>query len=202
MSNFYILFRKAANFNLAVFLFLFLFLVNKSYSQIGLGAQTTLNHPGLLKSEKYDIRFNAGSGYGFFVRHDVYDSSAVNIDFRYSALVMSHEANLPQGETAKYDFSNFSIDALVKFANSNKSSFYAGVGIGLLSLLSKDRFRETYSDQTCYPVICGGWAYKWAEGVDLFMEIKTGYGESGAGPERIPVSSLAFNLGLTMYITE
>ena len=172
------------------------------YSQIGIGTLATLNHPGLLKSEKHEIRFKAGPGYGFFVRHDVYGSNSINIDFRYNAVVMRHMANLPQGEMAKYDFNYFSIDVLMTFSITNQYSFYGGVGMGLLSLISEDKFRKTYSDQTIYPVLFGGWAYNWAEGFDLFMEIKAGYGNSMAGPEKIPVTSLALNLGLTMYITE
>lgn len=195
--------KKAANSNLIFSLFIIIILYTTNvYSQIGVGTQVTLNHPGLVKSDKYDIRFKTGAGYGFFVRHDVYDSSSINIDFRYNAVVTKHRANLPQGEVAKYDFSNFSIEALVNLSTFDRSSFYVGFGIGLLSLISKDRFRETYSDQTIYPVLLGGWAYNWAKGFDLFMEFKTGYGDSGAGPEKIPVTSLALNLGLTMYITE
>jgi len=191
---------KSNNLYFLPLLFLIFYSTNV-YSQIGLGTQATLNHPGLLKSEN-DINFKLGTGYGFFVQHDVYDSSSINIDFRYNAVVMKHDADLPKGEKAKYDFSNFSIEAVIKFSNSTQSSFYTGVGVGLLSLISKDRIRKTYSDQTIYPTVFGGWAYNWAEGFDLFVELKAGYGESKAGPEIIPVTGLALNLGLTMYITE
>ncbi len=181
---------------------LILFSSTALYSQIGLGTLATINHPGLLESSKYEIHFEVGTGYGFFVRHDVYDSSSTNIDFRYNAVVMQHKANLLQGEQAEYDFSNFSIEAMISFLSDVHSSFYGGVGIGLLSIISKDKFRATYTDQTIYPVLFTGWSYNWAKGFDLFMELKTGIGESKAGPESIPVTGLAFNLGLTMYITE
>ena len=203
MNKSFINLLKSANINLMPFLLIFLAVFTmKAYSQVGIGTQATINYPGVLQSEKYDIRFKTGTGYGFFARHDVYDSNSVNIDIRYNAVIMNHKANLPKGQKAKYDFSNFSIELLMKFYNKKRSSFYAGIGIGLLSLISEDRFRATYSDQNIYPVLFGGWAYKWAEGFDLFMELKTGYGETEAGPENIPVTGLAFNLGITMYLTE
>jgi hypothetical protein len=202
MNRSFLLFKKARTSHLMLLFFLLFLYTTNSYSQVGLGTQAMLNHPGLIQSKKHDIRFKAGSGYGFFVRHDVYDSNSVDIDFRYIAVVSEHKANLPLGEKAKYDFSNFSIEVLIKSSNSKPSSFYAGFGIGLLSLNSTDRFRQTYTDQTFYPLLIGGWSYNWAEGFDLFMEIKAGFGSNDAGPESIPVTGLSFNLGLTMYITE
>ncbi|KAA3617173.1 MAG: hypothetical protein D8M58_03720 [Calditrichaeota bacterium] len=185
-----------------VFIILTLLFTSNAYSQIGLGSHASLSNPGLQKSDKYDIRFKTGSGYGFFVRHDVYDSSGTNIDFRYIATLTSHKANLPLGNNAKYDFSLFSMEALANFMIEKSSTLYAGFGIGIMSQLSKDRFRKTYSDQIFYPTVIAGWSYQWAQGFDLFVETKAGYGNSGAGPEKIPVSSLALNFGITMYITE
>jgi hypothetical protein len=185
---------------------LFFFLVGLSLNivsaQVGLGAQAVVNHPGLLKSDKNNIHFEPGVGYGFFVRHDVYDSSAVNLDVRYGAVLLKHRAGLPNGENAKYNFSDFSIELLLTYNHTKKTFIYGGIGVGLLSLISEDRIRATYTDQSFYPVFFAGWGYNWATGFDLFLELKGGLGSTEAGPETIPVSGASFNFGLTMYLTE
>ena len=68
------------------------------YSQVGLGSLAILNQPGLFGSDKYNLKFETGAGYGFFIRHDVYDTNSVKIDLRYSAVILNHKAELLMGE--------------------------------------------------------------------------------------------------------
>ena len=184
-----------------VTLIIFILLKQNVYSQIGLGAKGAINYPGLSQSDKNGIRFNPGIGYGFFIRHDVYSFSSYKMDFRYSAVISNHIANLPLSGNTKYDFSNFSIDVIFKSVENN-SQWYGGFALNLLSAVSHNKYINDYSSETIYPSLFAGWKYNWAEGFDVFVEFSGGFGETKAGPEKIPITGLNLHTGITMYISE
>lgn len=179
-----------------------------AYAQVGVGTFGIVKYPGLLKSNKYDIRFKTGIGYGFFVRHDVLKLETGRIDFRYIATISEHPANLPGGlpenQDADYSFSNFSIDVIYIFTNKKNYKYYAGLSMNMLRTVSKDKIRFTYNGSAFYPALLVGWDYNFIEGFNLFAELNTSYGSTDkkAGPEEIPITGISFLLGVTMYISE
>lgn len=177
-------------------------MANTAFAQVGLGAKGVVNYPGVLTSEKNNIRFEPGLGYGFFIRHDVYSAEEWNIDFRYSAVVSRHQAGLPRSGDTSYEFSDFSVDFIIEINSLNLKGFYSGLAVNFMSAVSSNKYINDYSDESLYPSIIFGYSYNWVEGFDLFAELITGFGSTKAGPEKIPITGPALHLGLTMYISE
>ena len=187
----------------SLFFLLLLFAGGALQAQIGVGAAGSLAWPGVQASSPSSIRFKPGAGYQFFFRHDVAALGGGRLHLKYAAGKSAHRADLPQaGETA-YKFSTFSIEALWEAAPAASGiRWYGGAGAGLLSLVSENRFRANYSDESIVPQITGGARWNWFEGFDAFAEPVFRYGQTQAGPESIPVTSLRLNIGLTMFISE
>lgn len=187
---------------LTILVFILVISFHQGFSQVGLGAEGVINYPGVLASEKNDIRFKPGFGYGFFVRHDVYDSGNWKLDFRYAAVISKHSAELPRSGNTDYEFSNFSIDFIIRILSEEYNGLYTGLSANLLSAVSNNKYLNDYSAESVYPSVIFGYGYVWAEGFDFFVELKTGFGSTKAGPEKIPVTGPALHTGITMYISE
>ncbi|RMH62175.1 MAG: hypothetical protein D6677_10365 [Calditrichaeota bacterium] len=175
-----------------------------AHGQIGIGAAGTAGWPGAQASSQYDIRFQTGIGYRFFLRHDVAALADGRLHLKYTAGKSVHCTTLPlAGETA-YRFSEFGIFLLWEKPNglAEHVPFYFGAGASLLSLVSDNRYREDYSDENLMPHILYGVRWEWSEGFDAFAEVDIYYGRNGAGPETLPVTGVALTIGVTMYISE
>jgi len=186
------------------FLVFFVLFTSNLSAQVGIAIIGSYAHPGLSKSEKNDIRFEPGAGYGFSIRHGLYQMEEHDIDVRYSAVLETHRANLQLGENAKYHFSNFAIDLIYLNSIDEGSNFYGGLAINFLSASSKGKFRATYIDNTFYPSFIAGYSSVWAEGFDYFVELNVASGGIAATEdgEKIPINGFAFRTGITMYISE
>ena len=191
------------------FTFVMLFLLTQSLlSQVGLGVIGSYKYPGLQSSQEYDIHFDGGVGYGFYVKHDLLELSGNKIHLRYLAIISKHDANLPGLVTgsndSQYRFSNLSVDILYEFFVRNNYKYYTGLSVNLLQTLSEGKFRATYSGTSIYPAVFLGWSFKFAEGFDSFAELQAGYGKTDAegGPEEIPITGISLFVGLTMYLSE
>jgi len=185
-------------------LLFFVFIYNSAFGQIGVGAEGNISYPGILTSEKNNIRFKTGVGYGFFVRHNIYNADTWQTHLRYRATVSHHMANLPFEENSDYTFSNFGLDVLVYFKIFPQSAFYSGLSINLLSVVVKNKFYKNFNAEKILPSILFGWSYTWAEGFDVFAEVNSRFGSVNAGPgsEPLPVTGIGINVGITMYISE
>jgi len=183
-------------------------LIQSLYSQIGIGTFGVYKYPGFQSSERHDIRFNGGIGYGFFVKHDLIKFESGKTFLRYLAKITNHTANLPDvvpdNESSDFKFSNLSLDMIYEFFVKNKNKYYTGVSINLLQTLSEGRFRATYAGSSVFPSIFMGWERNLAKGFDIFTEVRSGYGKTDkdAGPEEIPITGVSILVGLTMYISE
>lgn len=182
----------------------FLYLSGSLYAQIGVGAEANVSYPGVFTSDKNNIRFKTGIGYGFFIRHDVYKAQNWQAHLRYRATVSHHKANLPFEEKSDYKFSNFGIDLLIHFVIYQRSNFYSGLSVNLLSTVVENKYYKDFSSEKILPSILLGWNYNWAEGFDLYTEINTRFGSVDAGPdsEHLPVTGVGLNVGITMYISD
>lgn len=187
---------------------LFLLQTHALFSQVGIGVIGAYKYPGLQSSHEYDIHFNGGTGYGFYIKHDLLELSGNVIHLRYLATISKHDANLPGLVTgsndSEYRFSNLSLDVLYEFFVKNNYKYYTGISVNLLQTLSEGKFRATYSGTSIYPAVFLGWSYRFAYGFDSFAELQAGYGKTDAegGPEEIPISGISIFVGLTMYISE
>lgn len=184
-----------------IVIFLLFIMYAFSNAQVGLGAYGKLNHPGFFKSDN-NIYFEPGIGYGFFVRHDLLTMELTSIDVRYTASSEKHNTKLPNNGKTEYEFSDFSVEVLVVLNKFENSILYAGFSGSLLSVIGKPRFVKNYNAESVYPGIVAGFAYNWANGFDAFCELKTIFGNTDAGPEKIPVTGISINLGFTMYISD
>ncbi len=172
-------------------------------AQIGLGTAGSLAWPGLQASTPSAMRFEPGAGYRFFFRHDVTEAHGGRLHLKYGAGKSVHRVNLPQAGETVYRFSDFTIDLLWEAgAGEGRMRWYAGAGAGLLTLVSDNRYRANYSDETLVPQLTAGTRWNWYEGFDAFAELVLRHGQSDAGPEKLPVTSITLNIGLTMFISE
>jgi hypothetical protein len=185
-------------------IFTFVLVYNNVFAQIGVGAEANISYPGVFRSDENNVRFKTGTGYGFFVRHDVYKSENWQAHLRYRANISNHKANLPFEKDSDYKFSNFGLEALISFAVSPQSSVYGGTSINLLSLSVKNKYYKNFNSEKILPSILVGYSYIWAEGFDLYLELSSRFGSVDAGPgsESLPVTSIGLNVGFTMYISE
>jgi len=175
-------------------------------AQVGLGVTGAYSYPGLQSSQKYDIHFAGGIGYGFYVQHDFVEIAGNKSHLRYLAIITNHKANLPGAVSGSndsdYRFSNFSIDLLYELFVTDWNKFYTGISANLLQTLSEGEFRQTYSASTIYPSLLIGSYYNLTDGFDACAELHFGLGSTDAGPEQIPISGISLLLGIIMYISE
>ena len=159
-------------------------------------------------SKQYDIHFNGGTGYGFFVKHDLMRIAEKTLYLRYMAIISNHNANLPEVVSDKrdseYKFSNFSIDVFYEFYINHNNKYYTGMSLNLLRTVSRGKFRADYNGNSIYPSLFIGWARIFLESFDAFSELRLDYGKTDAdgGPEELPVSGISLIIGLTMYISQ
>jgi hypothetical protein len=109
-----------------IYLFI-LFAFNYSSAQIGLGAVGGGQHPGFSDSDKFKIHFDAGPGYGFFIRHDLYRfSDQLGLHARYTVKYFFNDIDLPNSGETHYKFTNFSIDIFAVYYKFNPYNLYGG----------------------------------------------------------------------------
>ncbi len=172
-------------------------------AQIGVGAAGSLAWPGVQASSPSSIRFKPGAGYRFFFRHDVSGLYGGRLHLKYAAGKSVHRVDLPQAGETVYKFSDFTIDLLWETKPTDGDMrWYVGAGGGLLALVSDNRYRANYSDEFFIPQLTAGTRWNWYEGFDAYAEVVLRYGETGAGPEPLPVTSVRLTIGFTMFISE
>ncbi len=173
------------------------------YAQIGIGAVGAAQYPGLFESEKYGSQFRLGPGYGFFVRHDLFQlGERYPFHARYQVKFFFNDIDLPKAGSTRYKFDEFAIDIWADLYRTLKWNMYSGISLNLLNVTGSSKYRSDYTGTQILPLIMAGVEYKISQSYDFFSEIFFQFAEIDAGPEPLPISGMGLLLGVTMYISE
>lgn len=184
-------------------LILFLFLALPLHAQIGVGGSGAFHYPGFSESQKYKIRFRGGPGYGFFVRHDLFElAGKYAFHARYKVKFFFNDTSLPNSGRSRYKFNEFSADIWADLYTTGPWNFYSGLSLNLLNVTGTQKYLNDYTGTLILPVLITGTEYQFAESYNIFSEIFLQLAEIDAGPEPLPINGLGLMLGVTMFISE
>jgi len=173
------------------------------FGQIGIGASGGVHYPGISESELYKIRFRAGPGYGFFVRHDLFTlSDRYAFHARYKVKFFFNDTSLPNSGSSRYKFNEFAADVWMDLFSIEKINVYTGISLNLLNVTGRQKYRNDYTGTHILPLFVTGLEYKLTESYNLFSELFLQIAEIDAGPEPLPINGLGLMLGFTMFISE
>jgi hypothetical protein len=173
------------------------------FGQIGIGASGGIHYPGISESELYKIRFRAGPGYGFFVRHDLFTLGERYVfHARYKVKFFFNDTSLPNSGSSRYKFNEFAADVWMDLLSMKKANVYAGISLNLLNVTGRQKYRSDYTGTNIMPLLLTGLEYRLTESYNLFSEVFLQVAEIDAGPEPLPIHGLGLMIGFTMFISE
>lgn len=176
---------------------------NYSSAQIGLGVSGGGQYPGFSESDNFKIHFDAGLGYGFFIRHDLYKfNDQLGLHARYTVKYFFNDIDLPNSGETHYKFTNFSIDLLAVYYKFNPYNLYGGICVNLLSAKAKNKYVRDYTDERIIPILISGLEYKLSQNYNLFSELFYQFGYTSAGEENLPINGMGILIGATMFISD
>ena len=173
------------------------------FSQFGIGATGGGFYPGLMKDDKSGSRFEAGWGFGLFLRHSVEDViDTLDITGRYAYRRYVNKIVLPNVLDTWFTFTYLNVDFLITLKRYDDFKIYTGIGAGLLTATADKDFLH-FTDSQIIPEILVGVEWQLGKSYNVFVESSMQFGSiNGENGESIPITGFRFIAGATMFLTE
>ncbi len=184
-------------------LFLVSIFTGTGFSQFGIGATGGGFYPGLMKAEDSGSRFEAGWGFGLFLRHSVEDViDTLDITGRYAYRRYVNKIVLPNVLDTWFTFTYLNVDFLITLKRYDEFKLYTGIGAGLLTATADKDFLH-FTDSEIIPEILLGGEWQLGKSYNFFMETSMQFGSIKSEDGRsIPITGFRFIAGATMFLTE
>jgi hypothetical protein len=183
-----------------IIIVLILIAATSAESQIGLGADAGLLHPGLSKSGISGSQFDTGWGYEFLIRHNLVQiGDSLQLKARWSYRHAKTTIKLPNVLEIWFKFNYLTLNLFIDVLQTKHFSLYSGLGGSLVSVNAEKDFLKV--DETAFlPEVILGGEFMLGPYYNLFTECSFQSGSVKTEYEILPMTGFRIVVGATMFL--